>query len=229
MNRGLDHPRYERKLLPGGCSLSEVLALVRRHPALFREVYPERIINNVYLDRADLSDYFDHINGVAQRSKLRIRWYGALHGCVAAPALEHKVKDGYVMGKTSEPLPAMELNGRLDQRFLEDLRRRATISERAKFELDARHPTLVNRYSRRYFLSGDGRFRLTIDTGLQFLSPETLREQWAAEPPPGFEIVIELKFVPEAAGSAEGITSAFPFRVTRCSKYVLGIECLHPR
>jgi hypothetical protein len=39
-------------------------------------------------------------------------------------------------------------------------------------------------------------------------------------------IVIELKFGLAAADSAAHITNALPFRLARCSKYVLGITSL---
>src|SRR5450759_5211206 len=42
--------RYERKWVPAGFSLAEVLAMVRRHPAAFRPAFPERQVNNIYLD-----------------------------------------------------------------------------------------------------------------------------------------------------------------------------------
>jgi hypothetical protein len=221
--------RCERKLLPANCSLAEVFGLVRRHPAVFRAVYPERIINNIYLDSPGLDDYFDHVGGVARRSKTRIRWYGQSTGLVSAPALERKVKLGLMIHKRIEPLPAVTLNGGLDPRFLEELRLRAALQASSRFDLNRRQPTLVNRYERRYFLSGDGRFRLTVDNRQRFCRPEATGESSAFGPPPGFEIVIELKFAPEHAAGAEGITNAFPFRVARCSKYVLGIERLHPR
>jgi hypothetical protein len=42
--------RYEKKFIAEGFTLPEVLARVKRHPAAFREVYPPRIVNNIYLD-----------------------------------------------------------------------------------------------------------------------------------------------------------------------------------
>ena len=69
--------RYERKFIADRLALAEVLALVKRHPAAFREAYPARNVNNLYLDSPDLRDYRDHVNGIAHRTKTRIRWYGA--------------------------------------------------------------------------------------------------------------------------------------------------------
>src|SRR5437879_6346363 len=99
------NPRYERKFLPQEFALAEVLTLVRRHPAMFREVYPPRFVNNIYLDSPGRSDYHDHVAGVPNRSKTRVRWYGAPSGHIAMPVLEQKVKHGHVGGKLSHGLP----------------------------------------------------------------------------------------------------------------------------
>jgi hypothetical protein len=40
-------------------------------------------------------------------------------------------------------------------------------------------------------------------------------------------VIIELKFDPKYAEHAAPITNTFPFRLNRCSKYVLGIERVH--
>jgi hypothetical protein len=39
-------------------------------------------------------------------------------------------------------------------------------------------------------------------------------------------VIIELKFDPLHAGRAASVTNALPYRLARCSKYVLGIERL---
>lgn len=65
--------RYERKFVAPDSDLGEVLALVRRHPAAFGQAYPPRTVNNVYLDTPARRDYFDHVAGVGNRSKTRIR------------------------------------------------------------------------------------------------------------------------------------------------------------
>lgn len=105
--------------LADGLTLPEVLALVRRHPAVFRETYPARIVNNVYLDTPEFRDYHDHINGVAHRTKTRVRWYGSWSGCIDAPALERKLKQGHVSGKASHGLPPFWMNGYLSRSDLE--------------------------------------------------------------------------------------------------------------
>src|SRR5262245_57506625 len=107
----LFNARYERKFIADGHTLAEVLAIVRRHPAAFRQSYPARVVNNVYLDSPALSNYYDHINGVSNRVKTRVRWYGPTSITLEKPVLEQKLKRGLVGGKSSHPLPAFSLNG----------------------------------------------------------------------------------------------------------------------
>jgi len=158
--------RYERKLLPGDRPLPAVLGIIRRHPAGFREVYPARWVNNLYLDSPALGDYHDHVTGLPERSKCRVRWYGSLHGSVEAPRFEWKFKQGAVSGKRAHPLPALELNGGIDDSMLRRMINGAAAKNPLQDRLDARQPSLVNRYRRHYFESADGAIRLTVDSDL---------------------------------------------------------------
>ncbi|MCE5230667.1 polyphosphate polymerase domain-containing protein [bacterium] len=229
----MNHPspipnvRYERKFIAQAHSLSAVLAVVRRHPAMFREAYPQRVVNNIYLDTPGLRAYFEHVSGVADRVKTRIRWYGDLEGPIDTPTLERKIKRGLVGGKLSYPLSSIT---DIESLFAcHDSRSTIHDSRLAIREiLSGMRATLVNRYSRHYFLSGDGRFRLTVDSRIQFFSPGASFNPSAPILPRAVPIVIELKFAPEHALDAARITNLLPFRLGRCSKYVLGIQSLGP-
>ncbi len=85
-------------------------------------------------------------------------------------------------------------------------------------------PALFNRYQRHYFLSRDAKFRLTVDSGLQFARVKLNDRAAPFARPPGPMVIIELKFGVEVAVDAGSVTNAFPFRVARFSKYVEGIE-----
>lgn len=219
--------RYERKFITRGVPLAEVLAMVRRHPALFREVYPPRAINNLYLDSPSLKDYHDHVGGTANRLKTRIRWYGPLHGCILRPTLEQKLKRGQVSGKVSRSLPALRVNGGLPRSVLDAALDGAGLPGRLRAGLRQIEPALVNRYQRRYYESADHRFRLTVDSDLEFLAPNRAGGTvW--QPVAGLThgVIIELKYAPDHAEAAPAVTNHLPFRMARCSKYVLGIEQL---
>lgn len=216
--------RYERKFLAESMSLAETLALVLRHPALFREAYPPRSVNNIYLDSPALRDYHDHIQGVACRSKTRIRWYGSCGVIVEHPVLERKIKQGEVGGKISYPLPAMALDADDPRRVVDAALRCGDVPPMLRAAAGLLMPTLVNRYQRRYYVSADGSYRLTVDWDLQFAGFARFAAGGslsAADP----SVIIELKYAPcHADNAADAVSNALPFRLTRCSKYVLGVQ-----
>lgn len=220
------HPRHERKFVAQGCSLPEVLAIIRRHPALFRDTYPPRAVNSLYLDTPALSDYHAHVLGAANRTKTRVRWYGPLSAHIPAPCLERKLKRGEVGGKLGFRLPALTVNGGLPPSELEAAFADADLPEGLRGALRHLRPAVVNRYRRHYFQSADGRVRLTLDTDLQFLGLSHATGKLLPALPAAPGVILELKYAPGDAESAAAITNAFPFRLTRCSKYVQGIERL---
>jgi hypothetical protein len=216
--------RYERKFRAEPMSLAETLALVRRHPALFREAYPPRSVNNIYFDSPALRDYHDHIQGVACRSKTRIRWYGSCGVTVEHPVLERKIKQGAVGGKLSHPLLEMVFDADDPRRVVDAALHSGDVPPMLRATAGLLMPTLVNRYQRRYYVSADGSFRLTVDWDLQFAGITRFaadRSLSAADP----SVIIELKFAPcHADLAADAVSNALPFRLTRCSKYVLGVQ-----
>ncbi len=226
MSLAPDNLRYERKFLVSTHSLESLLAMVRRHPALFHEVYPARFINNVYLDSPGLTAYHDHVHGVADRGKVRIRWYGPFSGLIQRPILERKIKRGLVSYKLSDALPPLPVNGRVDRQALAAALDQASLPAGLRLALRHLEPSSLNRYRRRYYLSADRRFRLTIDSDLRFASPRgpaIWTDPRAHETP---TLILEIKYAAAHAVQAQAVTNVLPCRLGRCSKYVLGIEAL---
>ncbi len=218
----LPNARYERKFAVQALPLPEVLALVRRHPAAFHEAYPPRMVNNVYLDTPGRNSYHDHVQGAPCRTKTRVRWYGEPRGAIPGPILERKLKCGLVGGKLAQTLPPLTLNGAGVREPLEGAFVGDHLPEAWRIGLRFLEPSVFSRYRRHYFVSADGRFRLTVDSELRFAPPENAATGGTRLTEP--LVVVELKFAPQHAGMAATITNAFPFRVVRCSKYVLGVE-----
>ncbi len=218
--------RYEKKFHASELALAQVEAVIKTHPAHFREVYPPRVVNNVYFDTPVLSHYWAHVNGTARRSKLRLRWYGHQAGRIGRPALEIKSKDGQVGSKTVFPLDDLNPGVAVDPRRLPDALRAGRTSEAVQEQLSKMSPSLFNSYSRRYYCSADHHFRLTLDTRLAVRA-------WGARsfgPRERYEdrglIIIELKFDTQAEDADFQIPRDWPFRLARMSKYVYGIQRL---
>jgi hypothetical protein len=220
MTASIPSLRYERKFILQGPGLNEVLAFVKRHPSSFHETYPARVVNNIYLDSPGRGDYHDHVNGVGNRSKTRIRWYGEPSSVIERPTFERKIKRGAVIAKESYPLPVFCMNGESIKAPVQAAIGSAKLPEMLQLALRQREPSLLNRYHRHYFVSGDGRFRLTVDSGLKFAGVKPHIFSLPAIP----AVIVELKFGPEFADDASLVTNVMPFRVARFSKYVAGIE-----
>src|ERR1051326_5821338 len=194
MELSLPNPRYERKFIAEGFTLAEALVLVRRQRGGFREVYPPRTVNNIYLDSFSRSAYYDHINGAPHRLKHRIRWYGALEGTVARPLLERKFKSGSISGKDSHALASFELNGQPVRSSLAATIEDPALPDRLRAELRHLDPCLINQYRRYYFVTADGRFRLTVDSDFRFgtaAGPRALLRPAGRGAP---AVVLEVKF-----------------------------------
>ena len=84
--------RNERKFRVYAISYPELLNIVRLNPFLFREIYYQRTVNNIYLDSLELDSFFDNVDGYSKRRKVRVRWYGDDLTEVSSPKLEFKIK-----------------------------------------------------------------------------------------------------------------------------------------
>lgn len=219
--------RYERKFFIEDLTFSQVFSLVKQHPALFRELYPPRFINNFYFDTPHLAYYNANVNGDMERAKLRIRWYHDLLRRVDQPILEMKVKDGIVGDKWSYPFPAFSVQTGFHANELHPLIQQSNLEPDLRNALLGTEISLLNRYYRYYFATPDKRFRLTIDTQLSFYHVDRFNNTFRHQVTDHNNVIVELKYEPDFDHEAQRISAFFPFRMTRSSKYVTGIELVY--
>lgn len=222
--------RYELKYAFAEDRHDDVLRAVKNHPAIFSEIFHKRQINNIYFDTSDLRNYWANINGVGNREKYRIRWYGETFGPVASPVLEIKRKFGLVGDKKSKKMPAFELTHDFSwfnyAQIIEDHFAGTDNPESAVYinNLLVQYPTIINQYQRQYFMTRDGKFRLTIDTDINYR--KIASNYVGRDAHPDNHIIVEIKFTKEHAVAAEQVTNAFNWRLSRNSKYVNGVNAL---
>lgn len=216
--------RYERKFFVDQLDAKQAINLIKRHPAMFSEIYPPRYINNIYLDSPLMENYHDNIDGLMERRKARIRWYHQLYRYVDEPVLEFKIKSGLMGTKAQYPFPPFPFGVGFNERFLKTIIRGASFPPDAKSQLLRVEPVLVNRYLRWYFATPDQKFRLTVDTGLTFYHVSKFANRFKQKQIDRRAIVVELKYQFEDDPQAAHIALGLPFRMTRSSKYVQGIE-----
>ena len=217
--------RYERKFLVEELLPFQVEAIIKLHPRLFYAPYPPRFVNNLYLDTADLENYYDNINGASRRRKVRLRWYGEPFGMLNQVALEIKVKDGLVGTKHTYPLVPFELDKGFCMSDFKLVVLASYLPENVRRDLGNLEVVLFNRYYRRYYASRDGNFRLTLDSGMAYYKAnDLLGNAFIHRQVNDRDLIVELKYGIDQEPHANRVASFFPFRVTRSSKYVQGIE-----
>lgn len=216
--------RYERKFFIDQLDADQAISLVKRHPAMFSEIYPPRHINNIYFDTPLLDNFRENVDGALQRVKARVRWYHDLFQNVEDPILEFKIKEGLMGTKVSYAFPGFPFSRGFSEEWFRELARSSNLPAEAVNFLMTVEPVLVNRYRRWYFATPDRAFRVTVDAGLTYYHLNKMDNQFLFHRQDRRSIVVELKYQREYDTSADRISSGFPFRMTRSSKYVQGIE-----
>lgn len=215
--------RYERKFLVTDYSSTDVEQFVKFHPACFSPIFQERTVNNIYFDTLGMNNYYDNVEGQTQRSKVRIRWYGDLFGSIDKPVLEYKIKNGLVGKKLSFALNSFLLDESYSKSHLiasiKDM-----LPDTIKNEVLSLRPMLLNSYRRKYFLSADKIFRITVDNHLTYYKIEYNKNTFLNRSVDLKSTVLELKYDTAYECEANLIANNFPFALTKNSKYLEGLE-----
>lgn len=216
--------RFERKYYLPDHNYLRVRDQVLSHPLLFRPIFKERKVNNIYLDTPGLKFFYDNVEGEMERKKIRVRWYGESFQHQEKLTLEYKIKKGLLGRKESYPLKNIDISpGFAFPQFRKQIRANK-LPFMVTNEVTDLHPTLLNTYVREYFLSEDGSFRITLDRELHFYHLHAGKNMFRSEFNQGKDMVMEIKYDPEHETKIDTVTQGFPFRITKSSKYVIGIQ-----
>lgn len=226
-SENIEDYRYERKFFITELSREEAIHVVKSHPACFTEIFNERFINNIYFDSQDQVNYIENVEGNADRTKYRIRWYGDLMGHVKKPVLELKIKKGLLGRKRSFKLMPFDFDTTLNIHVLRNVFRNSVLDADVAREIMIQDPLLVNRYRRRYFMSADKNYRITIDDDQSFYKIKRLNNTFIRRDRDKTSIILELKYDQSLFDEAHTISNLFPFRMTKSSKYVRGVDSIH--
>ncbi len=208
---------------------SEVFRLeqwLRLHPAGFYQPHPERWVNNLYFDTHHFFAYTENLSGASYRTKLRYRWYGQ-HAYPIEGALEVKCKRNYFGWKLRYPIGRSPYSEGANWRDIhQSLIEQAGPEGRRWLEANPQ-PVIINRYHRRYYVSGDDRIRATIDVE-QSLFDQRYKPfpnvSNAANAPR--TLVVEIKFDRGDRELASRVIQGIPVRVSRNSKYIIGLKAV---
>ncbi|MCH2022563.1 MAG: polyphosphate polymerase domain-containing protein [Saprospiraceae bacterium] len=210
--------RYERKYRIEGVSLDVILQTIKLHPAGLNKIFPDRQINNIYFDTPALTTYKENVMGLAFRDKYRVRWYGADPLVVRKPKLEIKHRRNNVGSKSIF---------NVDSFSFDNLKPISVQVNNLSGTFAHLQPVLQNSYTRAYYGTRDKKFRITIDWNLAYASLRSCRQFRKHQQFEPNVNILEVKYEQDIEHEADRISQFFPFRSTKNSKYVTGVEiCL---
>lgn len=212
--------RFEVKFVTDEPHLPQVERWIVRHPAGLRRPYAPRRVNNLYFDHPALHAYAQV--GAASREKLRWRWYGQVPHAEDS-TLEVKRRRNRLGWKLRFPVGPIDLREGPWRERLRGLRR--SVPPEARLWMDAFPvPQLINRYDRRYFVSADGRIRLTIDRNHRVFPQHPGVPNLLHRSPAPDTVIVEVKFAQADEEAGNRFVQGLPIRVSRSSKYAVALR-----
>ena len=76
---------------------------IYRSKFYFKDIFNSRIVNSIYFDDVNLSSINENLDGISEKTKIRIRWYGDSK-IIKNPILEIKKKREFYVNKETIPL-----------------------------------------------------------------------------------------------------------------------------
>lgn len=216
--------RKERKFVVTGSSITAVEFFIKSHPAMFFKPFPARFVNNIYFDSRDFHNYGDNVIGSAKRLKFRIRWYGEQFGYIEKPVLEIKIKKGLAGSKRHYKLAPFTFEPGFSQKEMKAMLAASNLPREISEILKHQSPTLLNQYHRKYFLSADRVFRVTLDHKLRYAKIGKYQNAFMQRINNDRDVILELKYDTKWDEEANKISESFPFRLSKNSKYVNGVD-----
>ena len=218
--------RMEVKFEADESRMHDILHWLRLHRCRFSEAYPMRGINNIYFDSPDYLAIADNFSGTSSRTKVRVRWYGDEHDAVAG-ALELKRKRNGFGWKLRYDLKVPERQHGTSWRDFRAAIASQLPSEGQHWLAISSQPTMLNVYRRRYYLSGDRRVRITIDTD-QNVWDQRVKPSLNLHHPANLPrlMIVEVKFDRRDRHLASQVVQGMPIRVSRHSKYLTAANAI---
>jgi hypothetical protein len=216
--------RFERKFRADFQSFEHIISMLKLHPAMFSEVYPERRVSNIYMDTVDKNHYFLNEIGASERVKVRVRWYRDFFDHINNPVLEFKIKKNMLGSKLRYDLAPFTIDKDFNSKTLAGVFQGSGLPDFVMESLKPLEPTLFNRYIRRYFVSADWKYRITIDFDMEFCEAGPFPKAFFTRGLHMNDIVLELKYAEDADCGAGEIAKIFSYRLERNSKYQNGLD-----
>jgi SPX domain protein involved in polyphosphate accumulation len=157
--------RYDRKWVFNSIDHNQLFILLNRSNFLFTNQFSDRQVNSIYFDDENHTSIKQNIDGISEKKKYRLRWYGDFK-IITNPTFEIKSKKGFEVSKKNFDLPEMSNLNLLDYNDVEKIELLINSNFNFKNKL---FPILTTHYLRSYFISSNKLVRSTVDRNLKSL------------------------------------------------------------
>ena len=216
--------RYEKKFVIPSSSKYLLKHYLYSDELRFIKQYPQRIVNSIYLDKNNFQFFYENIDGLSNRKKYRIRWYGELDD-LKKITLEIKTKNNDLGDKILCELD--QFNPKNTKDIMQDLIKSISKKNISSFyinEIKYLRPSLFVSYKRNYYKSRLINCRVTFDENIKYyrLHPNSkinLKSHIIND-----SMIMELKYPLDVENYyISNFLKNIPFRLSKNSKYINGL------
>ncbi len=198
--------RYERKYRIVGHDFAQVKQNVLLNPMGFHTSYPDRWINSLYFDHLDFKSWSENLDGISERTKWRIRWYGKNMEEVLHPRMEEKIRNNALGTKRHSKVSKLNLHDISRSPEIKDIMDRSMLQ-----------PVVIVRYLRSYFESHHHKVRATIDRKITYFPMHS--NKVLMSPINDAVIILEIKYNQKEDNYIDQCLQFIPYRWGKNSKF----------
>ena len=203
--------RFERKWVFKNIDKETLLLSLLNSKLFFIEQFNERVINSIYFDTLSLKSAVDNLDGINDREKHRVRWYGEDTGTLIFPILENKIKknfQGYKILYKLKKFNKKKLSNDTLSSLTEDLNKLLPLKNL--------QPVSMTSYRRVYLISADKRIRATLDFDLKYKKMINYVEKFFINTN---DLILEFKYSSNLDNYLRNLTPGIT-RLSKNSKYI---------
>ena len=157
--------RFERKWVFDSIDHNQLFILLNRSNFSFSNQFSDRQVNSMYFDDEHYTSIKQNIDGISDKKKYRLRWYGDFENITNA-TFEVKSKKEFEVSKKSFDLPEMSNFNLFNCNDIKKIE--LLINNNFNFK-NKLFPILTTHYLRSYFVSSNKLVRSTVDRNLKSL------------------------------------------------------------
>ena len=203
--------RFERKWVFKDIDKETLLLSLLNSKFFFIEQFNERVVNSIYFDTLSLKSAVDNLDGINDREKHRLRWYGEDTDTLISPILENKIKKNFQGYKILYKLDKFN-----QKKLCNDTLSNLTEDINKLLPLKNLQPVSMTSYRRIYLISADKKIRATLDFDLKHKKMINYIENFFININ---DIILEFKYSSNLDGYLRNLMPGIT-RLSKNSKYI---------